>query len=500
MKIAQTLSRGLAPLILVALAAAAGAWAIRGSATRKARAEQAREKQMIATVEVARGDFEMVVGALGALESISSTPVVTQVSGDLAYLVPNGVRVKEGDVIAELDLPRMARTVRDQALEYENARHELETRTRELAAGVELSRISLEQAKEELRRFRAQQVADLANKEARRDYDRKDLELNQERLERKKKLAAEGLLAKREVELGTADIEAKKFDVERQTKELELARKRKSSDDRDKEDAVQKAEAEVERASSAEKDELRQATVALAIRKQQFDRVKTQFEKGVIRAPRDGIVVAAVNEDRGESRPLETGDHVWENRQIASLPDLSRMRAVLELPQEQARLAKLGLPAKIRVEALPRLEFDGKVTQIAQTASESQMRGTSMPTGRRTFKTQVEVIDNKGAALRPGMTATVRIIVEHLPKAVSLPLECVFDREDRKVVYVKSGSRFEEVEVKLGPKNDDSVVVTRGLRGGEQVALRDLQVTAEGGAASTRSTGLPSALPLQEGE
>ena len=496
MRMARTLSQGLAPLILIALAAAVGAWGMRTSAARKARAEQAQEKEAIATIRVRKADFEVVVQAMGTLESVNATPVVAQVSGQLTYVAPNGVRVKKGEVIAELDVPRMARSVRDNELEYVNARHDLEAKKRNLATGVKLAEIKLEQAKEELGRFRAEQASKLTDQEARLGHDAEDLKLTSERLERKKKLAGEGLLAQQEVELGAADLEARKFNVERETKDLALAEKRQSSEELDKEAAVETAEADLARARSSEADELREATTRLQISKQQLDERMSQLEKGIVRAPDDGIVVLAQQRDGGSSRPLEPGDHVWQNAQVASLPDLSRMRVVLEMPQEQARLLKRGQAAKIHVEAMPGVELEGEVTAIAQTASEPDIQGTGMSTGRRIFKTQVGIKEVKGAPLRPGMTSSARIIIERIPDAVSVPLECVFDRDDRKVVQVRRGSRFEEVEVQLGPKNEDAVVVTKGLKGGEEIALRDLAAPAPERTPLGGTQEAPSALPL----
>jgi 3-mercaptopyruvate sulfurtransferase SseA len=170
------------------------------------------------------------------------------------------------------------------------------------------------------------------------------------------------------------------------------------------------------------------------------------------------------------------------------------MRAVLSVPQEQARQIKRRQRVIVQVEALPGQELEGEVTEIAQTASEGNIPGTGMGTGEKVFRTVVDIKDTRGAPLRPGMTANVRIIVEKVPNAVRVPRVCVFDREERQVVYVKRGSRFEEVRVKLGLQNDDEAVVVSGLKGGEEVALRNLGESGE--AASAGPYAAPSTLPL----
>jgi multidrug efflux pump subunit AcrA (membrane-fusion protein) len=72
------------------------------------------------------------------------------------------------------------------------------------------------------------------------------------------------------------------------------------------------------------------------------------------------------------------------------------------------------------------------------------------------------------------MTANVRVIVEELEEVVSIPLECVFEREDRRLVYVRRGQDFLPLEVELDEQSEDMAVVIKGLQGGEEIALRSV--------------------------
>jgi hypothetical protein len=163
------------------------------------------------------------------------------------------------------------------------------------------------------------------------------------------------------------------------------------------------------------------------------------------------------------------------------------MRVDIELNQEQARQVKLKQPALITVDAVPGATFEGKVSEVSQTGSESSLPGTGIPSAERTFAARVEIKDLKHAKLRPGMTAQTRIIVEKLREAVSVPLECVFEKDERQIVYVRRGREFTPVQVELGARNEEAVVVKKGLRGGEQVALRDVGERESGGTESVES-------------
>ncbi len=476
MKVLRALSGGLTSIILVAALAALAAWILRVSIVKRAEAEQTAQRMAIAAVPVRKGAFEVFVEVRGKLAAVNSRQVVAEVTGQIVYLAPNGTDIKEGDIVAELDVPRMLRRVRDQEQQYKNALDDFEKKKRDLAAEVDKARIALEKAKSELEQYRTQQAIELADKRSQKQQDADDLKLTRTRSDRQRGLAEEGLVPLREVELADAKIKAKEFALERQTKDLELSEAQKEAKDLDREAAVTKAESELARAESKQEAELQNASTALAIRKTQLDRVQDEFGKSIIRAPADGILVLEEQwQGRGmQRRPVQPGDRVWEGRSIASIPDLSEMRVEIELSQEQARLAKAKQKAAIAVDALPGLALDGEVTEVSQTAGESTLPGTGMPSGERTFQARVSIEDLKGARLRPGMTAHVRIIVETLSDAISLPLECVFDQEDTHIVYVQRGQEFRPIEVELGPKNEAEVVITEGLKGGEKAALRDV--------------------------
>jgi multidrug efflux pump subunit AcrA (membrane-fusion protein) len=54
----------------------------------------------------------------------------------------------------------------------------------------------------------------------------------------------------------------------------------------------------------------------------------------------------------------------------------------------------------------------------------------------------------------------------------------VFDDEGKTVVYVESGAGFEKREVTLGAKNDNFVILTKGVKAGERVSMVDPTKTA----------------------
>jgi len=82
-------------------------------------------------------------------------------------------------------------------------------------------------------------------------------------------------------------------------------------------------------------------------------------------------------------------------------------------------------------------------------------------------------INESEPRLRPGMTAAIEIQVERRDQTLRVPLEAVFERDGRHLCYVATRRGLVAREVVLGPSNRDFVVVEKGLRKGDRVALRD---------------------------
>jgi HlyD family secretion protein len=85
------------------------------------------------------------------------------------------------------------------------------------------------------------------------------------------------------------------------------------------------------------------------------------------------------------------------------------------------------------------------------------------------------------------MTAEVEIITDRLPNVVHVPLQAVFDRDGKKIVYVKQGDKYAPTEVTLGARSESQVVIEKGLKGEEQVALLEPEARAATGGTKKSS-------------
>lgn len=79
-------------------------------------------------------------------------------------------------------------------------------------------------------------------------------------------------------------------------------------------------------------------------------------------------------------------------------------------------------------------------------------------------------LDDGGAALRPGMSATARLVVDRLDDVLKIPAQAVFTVGGRPVAYRLVGSRFEPVPIDIAKRTGDEVAVSNGVVAGDRVA------------------------------
>jgi multidrug efflux pump subunit AcrA (membrane-fusion protein) len=76
-----------------------------------------------------------------------------------------------------------------------------------------------------------------------------------------------------------------------------------------------------------------------------------------------------------------------------------------------------------------------------------------------------------------------------------IPAQAVFEREGRRIVYVKSGSGFEPRPITTSKRSESVFVVSDGLKRGEVIALADPTVKHDNNSQQKKG-GAMGALPV----
>jgi HlyD family secretion protein len=203
-------------------------------------------------------------------------------------------------------------------------------------------------------------------------------------------------------------------------------------------------------------------------------RAKGYLANMVIRAPNDGIVNILPNFRAGGSfgsmpPPFKEGDSAWTGAAIAEIPDLSSMRVELKLEEVERGQTQIGRQVRVRVDAIADKEFRAELDWISPIATLNFSRFMSADKIFPAYAT----LKNLDARLRPGMSATAEIIIESQKNALLVPARASFLHNGKPAVYVQKGQSFPIREIEVGKRNENDVVVLKGLKEGEVVALEN---------------------------
>lgn len=196
-----------------------------------------------------------------------------------------------------------------------------------------------------------------------------------------------------------------------------------------------------------------------------------KLRQGVVLAPRAGLVVYAMTGDAEAPKKIAVGMTPFEGMDLMYLPNVSTMMVDTEISEVDLAKLHIGLPVEIRLDAYPDAVFNGELVYIADLAKRKISRITGKATGAKVFDVTVKVT-GEDKRLKPGLTATLDLIVNEYANELFLPLEAVFvDEQDQTVVYVKNKNDISVRVVQILESNDRVAVVKEGLQDGDEVLL-----------------------------
>ena len=198
-----------------------------------------------------------------------------------------------------------------------------------------------------------------------------------------------------------------------------------------------------------------------------------QLDQSNLKAPIAGLVVYGETfggPTEGE-RKIRMGDSVHRGQTIITIPDLSEILVKMNINEADFRKVAAGLPVELRIDAIQGSVFPGHVEEVSILANYDTQ-------DRESYFTARARLDSLDAGMRPGMTATARIITGREENALYIPNQAVFQVEGNTVVFPRKDLPNPRI-VRLGDRNLDSVRVLEGLEPGEEIALSDPRAEEE---------------------
>lgn len=245
-------------------------------------------------------------------------------------------------------------------------------------------------------------------------------------------------------------------------------------------------------------------------------------------APYDGIVT---------NLPVREGETAVQGIQnspgstLMTVADMSVITAEVKVDETDIVNVRLGQPAEITIDAIPKKTFHGTVTEIGNNAI---IRSTGLSTSQVTtgsqeakdFKVVVTLNDSSDVlkSLRPGLSATAKITTNTVKDAVSIPIQALTvrqkgdleqkkpgtstvqaasadtkkDKEEIQGVFVIKNKKAEFRKVETGVTGTTNIEVKTGLQPGDEIVTGSYKIlrTLRNGA----SVKIDNSAPKKEDE
>lgn len=225
----------------------------------------------------------------------------------------------------------------------------------------------------------------------------------------------------------------------------------------------------------ADQRRLQAAIAAEASARAALARLETHVAIGTFQSPIAGVITA---------QEREAGDTVRPGDALFTITDVSRLRVLARVPEEEAAKLKPGDTARIEAEMLGESGLGVRVLRVAPAADPaSHMVGVELDAGAAYPR------------LKPGFRVSVafvtaqRLGVLTVPRAI-LPGD---PGEGEARVYVVQGDVAHARKLMLGMTDEERVEVLTGLAEGELVVARGAKLK-DGAQVKVVGTGAPARL------
>jgi cobalt-zinc-cadmium efflux system membrane fusion protein len=158
---------------------------------------------------------------------------------------------------------------------------------------------------------------------------------------------------------------------------------------------------------------------------------------------------------------IALGTMVDQATEILTILDPGVLIADADIYERDIAAVRKDQEVDVTVPAYPDLVFKGRVHYIGDTIKEET----------RTVTVRTEVA-NREDRLKPGMFASLVILLDRQARALTVPQEAVLDDGDRKIVFVAREDGFQPRVVTTGSRLDGSVEILAGLGPGEKVVTK----------------------------
>jgi len=388
--------------------------------------------ERVTTEEVEARTIKEMVAASGKIFPQTEVKISSDVSGEVVKLyVEEGDSVSAGQLLANVD---------PEAIESQ----------------VERGRASVNTSKAQMANSRSQ----VKNLMAQREQIEAQLQNAKEIYERNKQLFDQGVISEADFQQSESNYRGLQANLRSSTASIQAA-----------EENVKAAEFSVKSAEAT------------------LEELRTSLRRTSIYAPMDGTI-SMLSIEEGER---VVGTIQMTGTEMMRIANLDAMEVRVDVSENDIPRVSIGDDVEIEVDAYIDRIFKGKVTQIANSASNS---ATAALTSDQVTNFEVRInispesyqdliTPTKPFPFRPGMSASVEINTSVKEDIVAIPIQSVTTREKKtvypdmkdldepdlpiEVVFKLVNDTLALVPVTTGIQDDSFIEITKGLNVGDEV-------------------------------
>jgi HlyD family secretion protein len=371
------------------------------------------DKDLITAQQV---DFPLIISATGTLEaarsvSVSPPKVRNERRFKIMRMLDEGAEVSEGDFLLEFDTSEIASRLKDETANFQNVQEQRQKKRSDSDIQLKNLKLSLEQAKSDLEKLEV-------------------------------KLSSQTDLI--------SGIEIEKIRLQRDAARLN----------------VEFLEKKVKYKSESGQLDLQISRSNESHYRKRMDDLMDAMDSYTVRAPVSGVVIYKRD---WNNEAKEVGSNVFVMDAVMEIPDLSSIRAKVQIDEIDSGKVKMGQEANITVDAVQGKSFSGTVTSIGTILKQASFE--------RPQKVNEIYVDLKGAdmkQLRPGMNIKAQVRVGQYAQVIVIPLSSIQERDGRSFVQVwqPKTKSFEWREISLKTNDGLTAVVDSGLNASEKIRAK----------------------------
>jgi RND family efflux transporter MFP subunit len=174
-----------------------------------------------------------------------------------------------------------------------------------------------------------------------------------------------------------------------------------------------------------------------------------------VKAPFDGVII-----ERNVHPGALVGPGAQNEKPMLVLQQLSKLRLVVDIPEQYTTQVKDGDMVHYKVNALPGQDFEGTISRSSQSLSNNY----------RSETIEIDVL-NPNNIFKPGMYAEVVLPTSGNANAFVVPKSAVVTTTERKYVIAINDTIANYIDISEGNQSNDSTEIFGNLQTGQRIIV-----------------------------